>query len=248
VIGHDPADSRNQPFEHHIGPASVRTLVPKWVATTTGDVSGTPVVVDRAVYFGDFGGTLWKLDAETGTVVWSHPVPDYTGIAGDLARTSSIRRRVRSSGRSRPGAPSTRHRRSSTDRFYAFGLALPLLASQIARMGLDNGLTHDLTNRLNHLEQKLESSRDHLQRPGSLPPQGDRSGGQGESEADGCPGRDDRGRGELGGEPDRMRRGAHRSRHRRRRMSVGGSSQREARQANREEQRPVASQTRPRLF
>ena len=63
-------------------------LAPKWVATTTGDVSATPAVVNGAVYFGDFGGTLWKLDAETGAVIWSHSVPDYTGIAGDYARTS----------------------------------------------------------------------------------------------------------------------------------------------------------------
>ena len=66
----------------------MRTLEPKWVATTTGDVSGTPAVVDGSVYFGDFGGTLWKLDAQTGAVVWSHQVSDYTGIAGDLSRTS----------------------------------------------------------------------------------------------------------------------------------------------------------------
>ncbi len=31
---------------------------------------------------------LWKLDAETGAVIWSHSVPDYTGNTGDYARTS----------------------------------------------------------------------------------------------------------------------------------------------------------------
>ena len=60
----------------------------KWVATTSGDVSGTPVVSGGAVYFGDFGGTVWKLDANTGSVIWSHSVSAYTGIAGDYARTS----------------------------------------------------------------------------------------------------------------------------------------------------------------
>src|SRR5215210_1307586 len=55
---------------------------------TAGDVSATPAVVNGAVYFGDFGGMLWKLDAETGGVIWSHRVSDYTGIAGDIARTS----------------------------------------------------------------------------------------------------------------------------------------------------------------
>jgi len=31
---------------------------------------------------------LWKLDARTGKVIWSHVVSDYTGIPGDVARTS----------------------------------------------------------------------------------------------------------------------------------------------------------------
>jgi polyvinyl alcohol dehydrogenase (cytochrome) len=88
MIGHDSANTRNQPFEHTIGPSNVNQLRVKWFATTTGDVSATPAVVNGAVYFGDFGGTLWKLDAATGQVIWSHQVSEYTGIAGDIARTS----------------------------------------------------------------------------------------------------------------------------------------------------------------
>ena len=88
MIGHDARNTRDQPFEHELKPKNVHRLAPKWIATTTGDVSATPAVVDGAVYFGDFGGTLWKLDAETGATIWSHSVPAYTGIAGDYARTS----------------------------------------------------------------------------------------------------------------------------------------------------------------
>jgi len=88
MIGHDPADTRNQPFERIIGPSNVHRLAVKWTAPTTGDASATPAVADGAVYFGDFGGTLWKLNADTGEVIWSHLVADYTGITGDLARTS----------------------------------------------------------------------------------------------------------------------------------------------------------------
>ena len=88
MIGHDATNTRNQPFEHRIGPANVNRLAPRWVATTAGDVSATPAVVNGAVYFGDFGGMLWKLDAETGQVIWSHLVSDYTGIPGDIVRTS----------------------------------------------------------------------------------------------------------------------------------------------------------------
>src|SRR4051812_6163651 len=71
TIGHDPANSRDQPFERRLSPHNVDRLLPKWIATTTGDVSGTPAVADGAVYFGDLGGTLWKLDADTGRVSWS---------------------------------------------------------------------------------------------------------------------------------------------------------------------------------
>jgi glucose dehydrogenase len=70
MIGRNSKDSRNQPFEHRIGKENVGRLAVKWTAATTGDVSATPAVVDGAVYFGDFGGTLWKLDAETGQVIW----------------------------------------------------------------------------------------------------------------------------------------------------------------------------------
>lgn len=88
MIGRNPKNSRNQPFERRISPSNVHKLAPKWVATVAGDVSATPAVVNGAVYFGDFGGMLWKLDAKTGAVIWSHKVPDYTGNAGDYARTS----------------------------------------------------------------------------------------------------------------------------------------------------------------
>jgi polyvinyl alcohol dehydrogenase (cytochrome) len=88
TYGYDPGNSRTQPSEHDVSPANAAQLAVKWVATTTGDVSGTPVVSGGAVYFGDFGGTVWKLDANSGAVIWSHSVSAYTGIAGDFARTS----------------------------------------------------------------------------------------------------------------------------------------------------------------
>ena len=88
MIGNDATNSRNQPLEHRISPENVHRLALKWVATTAGDVSATPAVVNGVVYFGDFGGMLWALDAETGEVIWKRLVSDYTGISGDIARTS----------------------------------------------------------------------------------------------------------------------------------------------------------------
>jgi polyvinyl alcohol dehydrogenase (cytochrome) len=88
MIGYDSEDNRTQPFERRIGVDNVSHLAKKWVASTAGDVSATPAVVDGAVYFGDFGGMEWKLSAATGNVIWSHKISDYTGIGGDISRTS----------------------------------------------------------------------------------------------------------------------------------------------------------------
>ena len=88
MIGHDSKNNRNQPQERVIGAENASQLAVKWRAATAGDVSATPAVVDGAVYFGDFGGMEWKLDAATGNVIWSHRVSDYTGIPGDISRSS----------------------------------------------------------------------------------------------------------------------------------------------------------------
>jgi polyvinyl alcohol dehydrogenase (cytochrome) len=88
MIGNDSTNSRSQPLERSIAPANVSHLALKWSTLTAGDVSATPAVVNGAVYFGDFGGMLWKLSAETGQVIWARSVSEYTGIAGDIARTS----------------------------------------------------------------------------------------------------------------------------------------------------------------
>ena len=87
MIGHDPFDSFSS-MSGALGAGNVDRLAPRWVATTTGDVSATPAVVGGSVYFPDFGGTLWKLNARSGAVIWSHKVADYTGIAGDVSRSS----------------------------------------------------------------------------------------------------------------------------------------------------------------
>jgi len=41
-----------------------------------------------AVYFPDWGGKLWKVEAETGRVLWSRSISEYNGIPGSISRTS----------------------------------------------------------------------------------------------------------------------------------------------------------------
>ncbi|MEH1125582.1 outer membrane protein assembly factor BamB family protein [Micromonospora sp. CPCC 206061] len=86
--GHDLSNTRSNPFERAIKPGNASQLAVKWKATTTGDVSATPAVVGGAVYFPDWGGTLWKLDADTGETIWSRKVADYVGIDGVFSRSS----------------------------------------------------------------------------------------------------------------------------------------------------------------
>jgi polyvinyl alcohol dehydrogenase (cytochrome) len=45
-------------------------------------------VVDGAVYFPDWGGSFWKVDAESGDVIWSRSVPELADIEGTFSRTS----------------------------------------------------------------------------------------------------------------------------------------------------------------
>ncbi len=86
--GENLADTRDAAAEHIISPSTVSTLKPRWTLTTGGNVSATPTVVNGMVYVPDWGGNLWAVSAATGKAVWENPVSRYSGIAGDISRTS----------------------------------------------------------------------------------------------------------------------------------------------------------------
>ena len=77
-----------------IGPGNVQKLKPKWTFTTQGDVSARAAVVGGGVYFPDWGGYLYRLNAGTGAPVWSKSlVTDYglspaQGSSKVVSRTS----------------------------------------------------------------------------------------------------------------------------------------------------------------
>jgi polyvinyl alcohol dehydrogenase (cytochrome) len=83
--GHDLQNSRNQ-SKSKISPQNAAQLKTKWVFTTGGDVVATPAVFGGTVYFPDFAGNYYAVDAQTGTAKWSRKVSDWTGIPGDYAR------------------------------------------------------------------------------------------------------------------------------------------------------------------
>jgi polyvinyl alcohol dehydrogenase (cytochrome) len=88
VAGQNLSDTHYQAAETTISAGNVSQLTPQWTLTTAGDVTATPTVAGNTVYVPDMGGKLWAVNAGTGQVVWSNPVASYTGIAGDISRTS----------------------------------------------------------------------------------------------------------------------------------------------------------------
>jgi polyvinyl alcohol dehydrogenase (cytochrome) len=86
--GQNPNNTRHAKTENKISPENVSDLSVRWVVTTGGDVSATPAVDGEHVYVPDWAGNLFKIDRETGEMVWSRQVSEYTGIAGDFARTT----------------------------------------------------------------------------------------------------------------------------------------------------------------
>src|SRR5260370_23518360 len=89
MFGQNYQNTASSDTEQKISASNVAKLAPKWVATTGGDVSARPAVVGGVVYFPDWGGNLWALDAGSGAAIWHHQLSDYDGIpTGTVSRTS----------------------------------------------------------------------------------------------------------------------------------------------------------------
>jgi polyvinyl alcohol dehydrogenase (cytochrome) len=88
MAGQNIDDTHFQATEHQISPATVGRLAPRWTLTAAGAISATPTVDNGTVYVPDFGGKLWAVSADSGKVRWSQDISSYTGVAGDLSRTS----------------------------------------------------------------------------------------------------------------------------------------------------------------
>jgi polyvinyl alcohol dehydrogenase (cytochrome) len=88
VSGHDDKNSRYQSEEKRISPATVGNLTLRWSTSTSGDVTASPTIDGDFLYFPDSAGFLYKVNKATGAIVWKNPVSNYTGIAGDFARSA----------------------------------------------------------------------------------------------------------------------------------------------------------------
>jgi polyvinyl alcohol dehydrogenase (cytochrome) len=76
-FGQNNLNTANNHEETAISPTTVANLKKKWKFTTEGDVSVRPAVVDGVVYFPDWGGHLWAVNAKTGKAVWGAAVGSY---------------------------------------------------------------------------------------------------------------------------------------------------------------------------
>src|ERR1700747_1804851 len=88
IAGQNLSNTWSQPAEHSISPGNVKGLKTKWVFTTGGDVSATPTVDGDAVYFPDWGGNLFAVDKNSGSLIWSHKISEYDGVDGAISRVS----------------------------------------------------------------------------------------------------------------------------------------------------------------
>jgi polyvinyl alcohol dehydrogenase (cytochrome) len=77
--GYDLNNSRWASGETVLNNQNVGGLTVLWQFTTQNDVSATPAVDSAGgyVYFPDFSGYLYKLNAATGAIVWTHNMTDY---------------------------------------------------------------------------------------------------------------------------------------------------------------------------
>jgi polyvinyl alcohol dehydrogenase (cytochrome) len=88
--GQNLDNTRVNAAERTISPENASRLAVKWVFQTAGDVSATPAVDRENVYFPDWGGKLNALDRDSGAVVWTKSIADYTGIPDSFARSTPL--------------------------------------------------------------------------------------------------------------------------------------------------------------
>ena len=81
---------RYQPMENKISNSNAASLKVKFAEPNTAgaDVSATPSVADKTVYFPDWKGNLFSVDANTGVVNWSVNLASLTGIPGMFSRST----------------------------------------------------------------------------------------------------------------------------------------------------------------
>jgi len=77
MFGQNAANTAANTLETTISATNVGKLAPKWTFKTGGDVSARAAVVNGVVYFPDWGGNLFALNANNGKLIWSTQLATY---------------------------------------------------------------------------------------------------------------------------------------------------------------------------
>ena len=89
--GQNIQNTRSNAAESKIGVGNVANLQVKWSFTTGGDVSATPAVDAKTVYFPDWGGQLYAVDKKTGQLKWQTSIASATGRSHSWHTTQAHR-------------------------------------------------------------------------------------------------------------------------------------------------------------
>jgi polyvinyl alcohol dehydrogenase (cytochrome) len=83
MYGQNICNTRGPQGAGAISAQSAPSLAMKWKFDAAGDISATPAVVAGQVYVPDWAGMLYRIDATTGTPVWSRSIAAILGDASD---------------------------------------------------------------------------------------------------------------------------------------------------------------------
>jgi polyvinyl alcohol dehydrogenase (cytochrome) len=88
MFGQNASNTAYNSTETAISTKTVGQFTAKWTFTTGGDVSARAAVVNGVVYFPDWAGNLFAVNATSGKLIWQHHLSDYGLAAGTVSRTS----------------------------------------------------------------------------------------------------------------------------------------------------------------
>lgn len=88
--GHDFANTRLNADERQVTAATVSRLTPRWSKDGLVGVVGTPAVRDGTAYFGDWQGTVWALDVETGAERWHASIAGGSIVAAPAVTDTAV--------------------------------------------------------------------------------------------------------------------------------------------------------------
>lgn len=88
IYGRDHSNSVHNRTENVLSPKNVADLGEAW-RVETGGVTGTPAVVGDVVYFADWEGFVYSIDADNGSVIWGERTSE-APISSSVAVTDDV--------------------------------------------------------------------------------------------------------------------------------------------------------------